>query len=75
MTKEFDEKMRVLRNGGFLMKGRNRCTCVKNGEITMFIKSFYSQIRTSQNEIPTPQLLSVALCVDRNPLFPFVWTI
>ena len=36
----------------------------------MCIKPFYFQIRTSQNIIQKPELLSAALCFYRNPLFP-----
>jgi hypothetical protein len=68
------KEMRVWRNGVMLIKGENRTTCFKNLERTIFLKSFYFQLHTAKNEIQTPELLTAALYVDRNPLFPFVWT-
>jgi hypothetical protein len=41
----------------------------------MFIKPFYFQLHTSQNEIQTPELLSATSRVSKNPLLPFARTL
>jgi len=68
-------RMEILlwRNGLMLMKGKDRDTRLKKLRKNNVYKAIYFQLHTSKNEFQTPELLST-LYVDRNPLFPFVWT-
>ena len=70
--KEVDEgKASVQEWWGADEKGKQLYS-LKNWQRRIFLKPFYFQIRTSQNIMQKPKLLSVALCFYRNPLFPIL---